>query len=283
MKSIIATTDFSDSAANALQYAAALASAAKARLVLYNAFPYPVVTDMPTEVMKEFVNQIAEEQFRKLREIKDNLVREYGIEVSCLAQAGSVTSDLEEIVQREQADLVVMGLIGANPAINVLMGSNTTAILRKGRIPLLIVPQSASFRTPRRILFACSDPFIQNAAMLQPAKEIATLFSADIEILMISEPQQVNKPFQDPRPSNLEEHFRNIKHQYTFEMSGSVRESILNAMHESKADMIVMVPHHHSIWPYLFGKSDTLSVALQSTIPMLVLAENVAPSTASEA
>ncbi|MBK7937320.1 MAG: universal stress protein [Lewinellaceae bacterium] len=283
MKNIIATTDFSDSAANALQYAAALASAAKARLVLYNAFPYPVVTDMPAEVMKDFVNQIAEEQFRKLHEIKNNLVREFNIEVSCLAQAGSVSADLEEIVQQEQADLVVMGLIGASPAVNVLMGSNTTAILRKGRIPLLIVPQSASFHTPRRILFACNDPLIRNAAMLQPLQAIASLFSADIEVLMISRKEPARKPFQDPRPSNLEEYFRNIKHRYTFEMSDSVREAILHAIQESQSDIIAMIPHHHAVWSYLFDKSDTLSVALQSSVPMLVLAENIAPASGKEA
>ncbi len=274
MKTIIVPTDFSDNASNALHYAASLASAAKARVVLYNAFPYPVVTDVPTEIMQEFVDRIADEQFRKLKEIKQNITRQYGIEVTCIAQAGSVSNDLEEIMEKENGDLAVMGMRGANPAVHILMGSNTAAVLRKGRVPLLIVPPSAGYKSPRRILFACSNPFVDNPNMLRPIREMASLFSAEIEVLMVSEPQSVQKPLQKPRPSNLEEHFRDIKHLYTFDMSDAVRASILDAVHESNADMIAMIPHHHSIWPYLFDNSDTLSVAMQTTVPLLVLAEN---------
>jgi len=282
MKNIIVPTDYSENAANAVHYAAGLAAAAKARLVLYNAFPYPVVTDVPTEIIQEFVDQIADEQFRKLREIKQNVVREYGIEVTCITQAGSVPNDLEEIMEKEKADLAVMGLRGANPAVQILMGGNTAAVLRKGRVPLLVVPPAATYKAPRRILFACSNPLIENKAMIRPLKDVAALFSAEIEVLMISEPQFISEPLQKPRPSNLEEHFRNIRHLYTFDMSDAVRDSILDAVRESEADMIAMIPHHHSIWPYLFDNSDTLSIAMQTTVPLLVLAEkseiNAAPN-----
>ena len=65
-------------------------------------------------------------------------------------------------------------------------------------------------------------------------------------------------------------------------MSDAVRDSILDAVRESEADMIAMIPHHHSIWPYLFDNSDTLSIAMQTTVPLLVLAEkseiNAAPN-----
>ena len=48
MKTIIACTDFSSSATNAVQYAAALAAATKAKLVLFRYFEYPVAaTDLP--------------------------------------------------------------------------------------------------------------------------------------------------------------------------------------------------------------------------------------------
>lgn len=42
MKTIIAATDFSDSAANAVQFAAAIAAQTHSRLVLFNAFQLSV-------------------------------------------------------------------------------------------------------------------------------------------------------------------------------------------------------------------------------------------------
>ena len=153
------------------------------------------------------------------------------------------------------------------------MGSVTTDILRHRKIPLLIVPASATFKSPQHILFACDNPWMENPQVLHPLKDIARLFAAEIEVYMVDEPQAIPGQPQQPRPSNLETHLGKIKHVYTFEMAEGVRERILEAIKENKSDMLAMIPHHHSVWAYLFDHSDTLSIALQTTVPMLVLAE----------
>ena len=273
MKNIVVPTDYSDSALHAMHYAASLAQAARARLVLYHAFPYPVITDVPAEINQEMVDAITREEFRRLLDVKKDLVRQYDIEVTCIAQAGSVPIDLEEIMEREKGDLAVMGLRGANPAMHILMGGNTASVLRRGRVPLLIIPPSALYQTPQRILFACNDPLVEPPEMLRPLKDLAALFSAEIEVLMIEKPHLSYQAPSMPRQSNLEEHFGNLRHTYTFEMAESVRQSILSTIRESNAGILAMIPHRHAIWPYLFDKSDTLSIALQTSIPILTLAE----------
>lgn len=274
MKNIIVPTDFSKNAANAMHYAAALAQAAKARLVLYHAFPYPVIsTDVPVEI-QSYIDEMTENHVEKLIKLRHSLEEKYPIEINCIAQAGSVAYNLQEIMQREKGDLAVMGLRGANPAINVLIGSTTFEVLRQGKTPLLIVPHEVAFHKPERILFACDDPYIENASVVRPLKDLATLFGAEIEVYMVNPPQLIPAPAKTPRMSNLERHFDKLKHAYTFDQAEGVRESILKGISESKADILTMIPRHHSVWSYLFGKSDTYSIALQTTIPMLTLAEN---------
>lgn len=274
MKNIIVPTDFSKNAANAMHYAAALAQAAKARLVLYHAFPYPVIsTDVPVEI-QSYIDEMTENHVEKLIKLRHSLEEKYPIDINCIAQAGSVAYNLQDIMQREKGDLAVMGLRGANPALNVLMGSTTFEVLRQGKTPLLIVPQGAAFRTPKHILFACDDPYIENASVVGPLKDIAALFGAEIEVYMVNPPQLIPSPAKTPRNSNLERHFDKLKHIYTFDQAEGVRESILKGIGESKADILTMIPRHRSVWSYLFGKSDTQSIALQTTIPMLALAEN---------
>ncbi len=276
MKNIVVPTDYSENATHAMHYAAALAQKAQARLVLYHSFPYPVVTDLPPDILQGFIDNTIAEHLERLNEIKQSVEKKYAIEVACVAEVGSVMRDLPTIMAQEKGDLAVMGLRGANPALNILMGSSTTDILRQGTVPLLIVPSTAAFKSPERILFACDNPLIENPAMLRPLKDIATLFDAEIEVYMVDDSQKVHGQPQPPRPSNLEENFNKIKHVYTFEMAEGVREQILQAIGESKADLLAMIPRHHSVWAYLFDKSDTLSIALQSTVPMLVLAEKSA-------
>lgn len=276
MKNIIVPTDYSENATHAMHYAAALAQKAHARLVLYHSFPYPVVTDLPPEILQGFIDNTIAEHLERLTEIKQSIEKQYAIEAACIAEVGSIMRDLPTIMEREKGDLAVMGLRGANPVTNILMGSSTTEVLRQGTVPLLIVPGTAAFKSPERILFACDNPLIENPALLRPLKDIAALFGAEIEVYMVDDSVVVHGQPQPPRPSNLEEHFNKIKHVYTFEMAEGVREQILQAIGESKADLLAMIPRHHSVWAYLFDKSDTLSIALQSTVPMLVLAEKSA-------
>ena len=274
MKNIIVPTDFSKNAANAMHYAAALARAAKARLVLYHAFPYPVIaTDVPIEI-QSFIDETTETHVDKLLEIRHALEKQYAIEISCVAQGGSVAYHLQELMEREKGDLAVMGLRGANQALNILIGSTTFEVMRQGKTPLLIVPQGATFRSPKHVLFACDNPFIANEAAIKPLKDIVAQFNAEIEVYMVNEPETVPASDKTPRPSNLEEQFANIRHIYTFDRSEGVRESILEGIRTSNADILAMIPRHRSIWQYLFDKSDTHSIALQTTIPLLVLAEN---------
>ncbi len=273
MKSIIVPTDYSENATGATLYAAALARAAKTRLVLLHTFPYPVITDMPPDILQQFIDETIAEHTGRLQEIKQSLEQEYGIEVKCIVEAGSVVHRLEQAMEQEKGDLAVMGLRGVNPALSVIMGSNTAEVLRRGKTPLLIVPRSKAFQSPARILFACDNPFIENESTIQSLKEMATLFNAVIEVYTLDETPLVPGQPRQPRPSNLEAHLGKIKHVYTFEMGEGVRERILEAIADSKADLLAMIPHHHSLWAHLFDKSDTLSVALQSKVPMLVLAE----------
>lgn len=278
MKNIVALTDFSDNAANAVQYAAALAKATGARLVLYHAFPYPIIsTDIPFEI-QQFIDETAQSNTERLLEIRHDLEKKFNIDITCIAQAGSVAYHLEEVMQREKGDLAVMGLRGTNRALNILMGSTTFEVMRLGRTPLLVVPDGVRFQKPAKVLFACDNPLIAGEALIAPLKDMVSSFDAEIEVYMVEPPEEVPTANQKARPSNLEQHFGPLRHVYTFERADGVRESILDGIRESRADMLVMIPHRRSIWQYLFDKSDTHSIALQTRIPILVLAEN-APQT----
>ena len=100
MKNIVVPTDYSDSALHAMHYAASLAQAARARLILYHAFPYPVITDVPAEINQEMVDAITKEEFRRLLDVKKDLVRQYDVEVTCIAQSVPVPIDLERLLGR---------------------------------------------------------------------------------------------------------------------------------------------------------------------------------------
>ena len=91
MKTIIAATDFSENSRNAVWYAAALAKATKARLVLFNHFDFPLpATDLPGMV-PVYVDELAQLAEARLKELKEEITGTAEIrEVFKVSKVGTV-------------------------------------------------------------------------------------------------------------------------------------------------------------------------------------------------
>jgi len=280
MNTIIACTDFSPNAANAIQYAAALAAAAQARLVLFHHFTYPVpATDFPGAYPAVFVDEMTTELERKLLEIKSELVKSYGIEVETSLRSWILSSDLEDVFHEEQADLVVMGIQGQSAVINALFGNVTSAAIRRGNLPLLVVPQGVVFHPVKKILFPCDDYTISNPDTLQPLRYLATTFDAYIEVFTVFDlektPELVPQPGVTAEKSRLQALLAGTRHGYSYENEEVVNKGILYEATRSSADMVAMIPHHHTFLSSLLNMSETQRVAASIHLPLLVLGEKV--------
>lgn len=288
MNTIIACTDFSPNATNAVQYAAALAQAVKARLVLFHHFTYPVpATDFPGAYPAVFVDEMAADLERQLQDIKADLVRSHHIEVDCVVRSWALSSDLKEVFDAEQADLVVMGTQGKSAVINALFGSATAAAIRRGKFPLLVVPRGVVFHPLKKILFPCDRHVIPNPDMLQVLRDLALAFDAYIEVFTMFDlgktPELVPGGTASAARSNLEALLAGTRHGYSYENESAVGEGILYEAARSSASLVAMIPHHHSFWSNLLNQSETQRVASAILLPLLVLGERAKDAVEEEA
>ncbi len=267
MKTIISPTDYSENAWNATEYAANLAREMSARLVLFHAFDVPVITtdaliDLPS------VSELTTYHQNRLEEQKNLLVHTYGIEVSCVVKVGPVVAQLRTFFAEQYADLVVMGLRGTNPLKHLLIGSVVVSLLRKAKLPILVVPRGYSFHPIRRILFACDLEPVEGSRILAPLKEIARTFKAMIEVLHMDVATQP----AHPHSTHWESELSSLKHGYTFLYQEDIYKGIDQSVQESKADLLVMIPHKHTFFEQLLDKSNTQKMIFHSTVPLLALA-----------
>ncbi len=282
MKAIIACTDFSPSATNAVQYAAALAAATKAKLVLFCYFEYPVAaTDLPLPQIypTAFGDEMAADLAHQLQATKVELARTYPIEIECVVRSLSLHGDLEELFHTEQADLVVMGIQGQNMVLNALAGNVTTAAIRHGKLPLLVVPQGVAFHPVQKILFSCDDQAIPNPDTLRILRDLAIAFDAYIEVINFFKLGETSVlAYQGLRPTaevNLETLLAGTRHGYSFQEETAADKDLLYVAAHSAADLVAMISHHHSFWSTLLNKSDTQRVATTIALPLLVLGEKL--------
>ena len=280
MKTIVVCTDFSDNAANAVKYAAALAKATEARLILFHYFSYPVpATDLPAVFPSIFVDEMAAGFERRLQEIKAALTQSHHIKIDYVVRSWDMSIDLEEVFKAEGADLVVMGMHGQSPMANVLFGSMTAAAIRRGKLPLLVVPRGVAYHPVQKILFPFDDHEIPNPETLQALLDVAVEFDAYIEVFTLFDlkktPELVPQGNLSAAKSKLETLLAGIRHGYSYENENAVDKGILYEAARSSADMVAMIPHHHSFLSNLLSQSETQRIAAAITRPLLVLGEKV--------
>ncbi len=280
MKTIIACTDFSNNATNAVQYAAALAKATEARLVLFHYFTYPVpATDLPMAFPTIFVDEMEAGFKQKLQELKDDLAQSYPIEIDFVVRSWDLQSDLDDVFEAEQADLVVMGMHGQSAVVNTLYGSVASSAIRRGKLPMLVVSRGVVFHPVKKILFPFDDHAIPNAQTVQALRDLAIAFDAYIEVFTLFDlkktPELVPQGGLSAAKRHLGTLLTGIRHGYSYENENAVDKGILYEAARSGADLVAMIPHHHSFLSNLFNQSETQRVAATITLPLLVLGEKM--------
>ena len=215
----------------------------------------------------------------KLEEIKKELVRTYEIEVECIVRSFDFPLDLEALFQDEQADLVVMGIQGQSAVVNAFIGNVPAGVIRRGKIPLLVVPQGVVFHPVKKILFPSDDHGIANPETLTALKDLAISFDAYIEILTLFDlektPELVPKNKLSEAKTDLEMLLEDTRHGYSYENETAISKGILYEATRTAADMVAMIPHHHSFLSNLLNQSETQRIAVSINMPLLVLGERV--------
>src|SRR6478752_4634300 len=132
MKRIIAPIDFSDASFNALSFAAELSKRASAQLIVVN-------IQEEADVDGEIRN--------KLKGIVSDLKKSFGSDLDCelLMVHGRFITALQNIIERQQPNLIVMGTKGASGLKKILIGSNTVNVMANTRVPVLVIPEVARF------------------------------------------------------------------------------------------------------------------------------------------
>ena len=110
MKTIIVPTDFSPAALNATNYAADMALAIKANILLFHAYQLPLsVSDTPIVLLS--VEELRDSAESKLAQLKRDLahITSGGLEILTEARMGNLSDELEEYCNKMRPFAVVMG------------------------------------------------------------------------------------------------------------------------------------------------------------------------------
>ncbi|CAH8291260.1 nucleotide-binding universal stress UspA family protein [Mariniflexile fucanivorans] len=155
MKKIIVPVDFSEHSEYALKTAAKFATKFNAEILALHMLE---MTDVMLTASDGFQNEqaiffykLAEQKFEKF------LQKEYlkNVKVTPIIKHFKVFSEVNDVAEKHDADLIIMGSQGASGVKEFFIGSNTERVVRNAEIPVLVVKNQLKDINFETVVFAC--------------------------------------------------------------------------------------------------------------------------------
>ncbi|MGZ5219989.1 MAG: universal stress protein [Chitinophagaceae bacterium] len=279
MKKILVPTDFSGCANNAVNFAVQSAKILPAEIVLLHAFEEGNVYTDYMGVNKEFNQSLLNDAEQKLKQLKKSIEEVEEVVVTTRIFGGAVKDAVLQTAIAVDADLIVMGTLGASGFKEKIWGSKTASIIGSISIPVMAIPYEYEWKKPEKFLIA-TNHFEKEPAILDLVFELANLYMAQVAVAV----------FTDEDDDKADTHMAHIRKtpQYEKLLKQQYKEETLSATHlyglkfeeslqihiiEKEIDILVMITYQKAdgIWSRMFKPGDTKKMSYHTTIPLLAM------------
>lgn len=146
MKTLLVPVDFSDATPGLLRHAVELAQSLSGRLVLLHVSE-PVATYVPVgasmDVLSATPPPFEIENTKAQKDALDKLgepLKAVGLQVDTVAILGLAVDDIIEQSEKQGADYIVLASHGHGALYHLFSGSVVTGVLRRTKVPVVVVP-----------------------------------------------------------------------------------------------------------------------------------------------
>ena len=275
MKTIIVPTDFSPVATNALNFAADMAVAINASLLLFNAYQVPVsMTDVPVVLVSaEEMKKSSETRLEELKKAIEHITSGK-IKVYSESKMGDVTEELENLCNHIKPFSVVMGTKGATGLERIVFGSNTLTAIKHLTWPVIVVPPGKEYGTGiKKIGFACDFMQVVESTPVQYIKQMVKEFNAELHVLNVDYENRHFKPDTPEQSLLLHTLLEDAKPAYHFINHVDIEDGINEFAETNNIDLLIAIPKKHKLLDGLFKPSSTKQLIMQSHVPVMCVHE----------
>lgn len=273
MKTILLPTDFSKAANNAIDYAVEMAKLTQSKMVLFHVYHTPIITsDVPIVIPS--LDEMEKQSLSSLDHVKDRIHKKYGSDLSieCKCSCGITVDEINTFAKENAIDMIIMGMQGSGYLVEKIVGSVTTALMKKAACPVLSIDTHVKFKAIKKIVLACDYIETSYKNVLNPLKELAKIFNPHVYVLNVVPQLEVTHTVTEAVEGiKLDHSLEGIEHSFEYSKNEDVVEGINDFVSKNQMDMVVMIPRQHSIFKDIFKRSNTKSVAFHTHVPLLAL------------
>lgn len=278
---ILFPTDFSTEADNALRYTMWLAHQLDAEIhILHVILPGTEAIDAPGAMAAFMAEQEKTARVMLQHQVDRvtthvNVAHQYEVlpDVTSEISIGSVVGQITESIKQESIDLVVMGTQGEHSLFDRILGSVSSAVIRKSSCPVLVVPPQVQQERLAVMTYATDlsgvEPF-----QIWETRNILSPLDPELKMLHICTPDE---DADAGKLRDLKQFFTesDFVHPITFctleADKGQVAKAINGFAEEHQTDMLVLFRPDRGLLESLLHHSITKEIVLSTKVPVLVL------------
>ena len=180
---LIVPIDFSAHSKSAARFAASFAQSRTGSVHLVHVIvPLEEEPDyLPVQTLNAKKNTVFE-----IVNTQQQLKNEFNLDTSSDIVPGDIASQIIKVARRIKGDLIVMGTQGISGLRKYLYGSHTADVIDQSSIPVLTLPEDATFKPFKRMVYA-TDYNYSNLKDIKRIAEFAKQFEATISLVHINQ------------------------------------------------------------------------------------------------
>jgi len=262
MKTIIVPTDFSTAAEHAALYAAELAKAMNASVLLLHVYQLPItMNDFPVMVVSaEELKKNADNGLRRIQEALQKQVSDVNFEIE--SRMGDVVQEIENACADRDLVAVVTGTKDLGSFERFLTGNTTLSIVKSCTHPVIAVPENAVVKKPAQVALAI-DLLHADEIPVQKIVEFTQALNATLHLV------HVEQDGEKASEQSLPDAFSGATYHSLKE--DDVTKGIVHFVTEKNVDMVVVLPHKHSLYERIFFKGHTKDLIQSIPVPVLCI------------
>ncbi|MGZ8557450.1 MAG: universal stress protein [Chitinophagaceae bacterium] len=271
MKTVIVLTDFSPAALNATNYAADMALAIKATILLLHVYQLPLsVSDTPIVLLSvEEMKETAETKLARLKKDLEHITSD-ALEINTEARLGNLSDEAEDCCKKIEPFAVVMGTKGHTAVERALFGSNAITIIKHLSYPVICVPTGKEYGTGiKKIGFACDFREVKETTPVAAIKTIVQEFQSELHVLNVDHDNQKFKADTPQQSVLIHNVLEELNPKYHYLENRDIEDGINEFAETNNLDLVITIPKKHKLLEGLFKKSSTKQLVFQSHVPVM--------------
>lgn len=269
MTTILAATDFSEGGNHAVFYAAALAHAAGAKMMLVHAYK----AQSSSVTLFKGINEVLEQDAKAALEgLQEGVLQQYReLTVATHAAFGEAPAVIAHLVKQLEVSLVVTGTRGKSLLDTLFFGSTSTQLCSECQTPLLLVPPKANFLKAGQLSYATALREAPNERLLAQMTQYAQWWGAHWRLVHVFGDDRVLSPQQ-------EQHFQAWKLALQLSPENSrllyhddILEGLFEHLEVERPLVLTIHRHHYGLLERFFVPSVGEALARKVKVPLLVL------------